>query len=116
MTTTRLQSVFLAGMVNGLLPCGLVYAYLALAASAGDFLGGGLTMALFGLGTLPVMVLLGCGGSLLRRVSRGHVLQVAAWCVVLTGVLSIVRGVGFVQLPGPLEPPGCPMCRDEGRE
>src|SRR6516225_3726472 len=35
---TRLRSLFLGGMVNGLLPCGLVYAYLALAAAMGDML------------------------------------------------------------------------------
>lgn len=41
------------GALNGLLPCGLVYAALALAASAGSPLGGALTMLAFGVGTIP---------------------------------------------------------------
>jgi sulfite exporter TauE/SafE len=104
------RNVFIAGLINGLLPCGLVYAYLALAISAGDMPRGALTMLLFGLGTIPVMVLVGCGGSLLRLTLRRRLVRAAAWCVVLTGVLSIVRGTGFVQLPGVLEPMACPLC------
>jgi sulfite exporter TauE/SafE len=107
---TRLRSVFLAGMINGLLPCGLVYAFVALAASSGDLWRGAATMALFGLGTLPVMVLVGVGGLVLRVALRRRVLTVAAWCVALTGVLSIIRGLGFVQIPGLLDAPGCPLC------
>ncbi len=104
---TRLRSVFLGGVVNGLLPCGLVYAYLALAASSADMATAALVMALFGLGTLPVMVLVGCGGSLLGTACRHQLLRVAAWCVILTGLLSIYRGVALIR-----EPPGsaCPFC------
>ncbi|MCS6850826.1 MAG: sulfite exporter TauE/SafE family protein [Gemmataceae bacterium] len=101
---TRWRSVFLAGMVNGLLPCGLVYAYLSLAASSANLLVGALTMTLFGLGTVPPLALLGAGGQALRRVGP-RLLPLAAWCVVLTGVLCLVRGCGllaewqFFQLP-----------------
>jgi sulfite exporter TauE/SafE len=110
LTATRLRSVFLAGMVNGLLPCGLVYAFVALAASSGDMLRGAATMALFGLGTMPVMTLIGSAGMALRIAMRQRILSVAACCVALTGVLSIIRGFGFVQLPGLLDAPGCPLC------
>jgi sulfite exporter TauE/SafE len=106
----RLRSVFLSGMVNGMLPCGLVYAYLALAASSGDMLRGGTTMALFGLGTMPVMVALGCSGSLLRMPRRFRLLRVAAWCVVLTGILSVLRGLAFLPAGAPFESYGCPTC------
>lgn len=107
----RPRHVFLAGIINGFLPCGLVYAYLALAVSSGTLLGGTATMALFGLGTVPVMVAVGCGGTLLSLSTRRHVIHLAAWCVVLTGALTVIRGTGFVQLPGLLEGPGCPMCQ-----
>jgi sulfite exporter TauE/SafE len=107
---TRLRSVFLGGVINGLLPCGLVYAYLALAASAGDVLRGGATMLCFGLGTLPLMVATGCGGSLLSLGRRRQLLHLAAWCVLLTGALTVARGVHFWQLAEPA--PACPMCRE----
>jgi uncharacterized protein len=108
---TRLRSVFLGGVVNGLLPCGLVYAYLALAASSGGLLPGGLTMALFGLGTLPVLVMVGCGGQVLSVAARRHVFHIASWCVVLTGVLSVARGVGAFRMMGVDDGAECPLCQ-----
>jgi sulfite exporter TauE/SafE len=107
----RWHSVFLGGVVNGLLPCGLVYAYLALAGSSGDMLRGMAVMALFGLGTVPVMVLVGSGGSVLNGTSRRRLLRLAAWCVVLTGLITIVRGVGFLPGFSPDAGPECPLCR-----
>ncbi len=106
----RWSFVFLAGVFTGLLPCGLVYAYVALAASTSNLLAGMATMAAFGVGTMPMMILAGTGSNLLSLAGRRRLLYVAAWCVVLTGVLSMTRGIGFLQLPG--EPPaaGCPLC------
>jgi sulfite exporter TauE/SafE len=111
LSATRIRSLFLAGLVNGLLPCGLVYAFLAVAASTADLWRGAATMTVFGLGTLPVMILVGLGGPLLNLASRRRITTFAAWCVLLTGVLTIVRGLGFVQLPGLLDSPGCPACQ-----
>ncbi len=102
------SAVFVAGLVNGILPCGLVYGYLALAASTGDLLHGAGTMLLFGLGTLPAMVLTGMAGSLLRLPWRRRLFQAAACCMLLTGVLALVRGVGFLAVSGDTE--ACPNC------
>lgn len=104
---TRGRSVFLAGVVNGLLPCGLVYAYLSLAASAGNMFRGAAVMALFGLGTMPALILLGCGGTFLGLAFRRRLLTAAAWCVVLTGLLALVRGWHFLQTG---DPASCPHC------
>lgn len=107
----RTASVFLAGLFTGLLPCGLVYAYLALASSSGGPLFGVATMALFGLGTVPLMMLAGAGGSLLSLAARHRLLQVAAWCVVATGCLAIARGFGFLQIEGLWIGAGCAHCQ-----
>jgi hypothetical protein len=106
----RWSHVFLAGVFTGLLPCGLVYAYVALAASTSDPIGGMVTMASFGVGTMPMMVLVGCGSTLFSLAGRRRVLYIAAWCVVLTGLLSIARGIGFLELTPGAAAAGCPLC------
>lgn len=63
-------NAFLFGMVWGWLPCGLVYAALALAATAGDSLRSSLTMFAFGLGTLPAVMGVGIMTALLTKLSR----------------------------------------------
>jgi len=108
----HLPAVFVAGIVNGMLPCGLVYAYLALAASAGQIGQGALVMALFGLGTLPAMVLTGLAGSLLTHVWRRRIVLVAALCMIATGALSIWRGMAALDFASE-DSAACPMCRDE---
>lgn len=105
-----LHNVFLAGLFTGMLPCGLVYGFVALAASSGDLLAGAGVMITFGLGTAPIMMLTGCGASLLSLAARKNIYRIAAWCVILTGLISIARGAGFVEVPGWFEASGCPMC------
>jgi sulfite exporter TauE/SafE len=61
---------YLFGMVWGWLPCGLVYAALALAATAGDISKSALTMLSFGLGTLPAVMGVGIMTGILTRLSR----------------------------------------------
>lgn len=106
----RWSSVFLAGVLTGLLPCGLVYAFAALAASTSDPMLGAATMAAFGAGTVPMMVLAGTGAQLLSLAGRQKMLTIAAWCVVLTGALSIARGVSFLQVGDKPQVAGCPLC------
>lgn len=110
LTATRPHSLFLGGVINGLLPCGLVYAYLALAASAGGLAPAAATMALFGLGTLPVLALVGCGGQVLSGSTRLTMVRAAAWCLVLTGIVALARGALALQFGEAPEPP-CPFCQ-----
>lgn len=105
--------VFLAGLFTGLLPCGLLYGMLALAASTGSVPAGLATMIVFGLGTVPAMVAAGLGGSVLGIATRQRLHAVAAWCLVLTGVVSLARGVGGLSF-GQEPPAGCPLCTPVG--
>lgn len=101
--------VFLAGLFTGLLPCGLLYGMLALAAATHDVPRGLGTMTAFGLGTVPALVAAGLGGSLLGVAARRRLHAAAAWCLVLTGAISIARGTGHLSFTA--EPPaGCPFC------
>lgn len=107
-----MRYVFLAGMLTGFLPCGLVYAYLALATSTGDMFSGAATMAAFGAGTVPAMVLTGGGATLLSIAGRQRMLRVAAWCVVLVGAISLARGLGVLDMPGWHSSGTCPVCAE----
>lgn len=90
-------NAMMAGVFTGFLPCGLVYAFLALAAATQSMFAGWGLMIAFGLGTVPLMVTTGLGGSLLSLAARHKTLKVAGCCVILAGVLSILRGVGVLE-------------------
>jgi sulfite exporter TauE/SafE len=101
LASARLSHVLVAGVLTGFLPCGLVYGYLGLASSSASIWQGLLTMSLFGAGTGPLMIAAGAGGSLLSLATRQNLLRISAICVALTGMISIARGLHFVQLaPG----------------
>lgn len=106
-----------SGVMTGLLPCGLVYAFLALAVSSGTMLGGMAVMTVFGAGTVPLLTLFGLGTSLVVLSFRQRMLRAAAWCVVLTGALSVVRGAGvFTAKPSADAPPACPFCSHQAAD
>ncbi|MCA9075796.1 MAG: sulfite exporter TauE/SafE family protein [Planctomycetaceae bacterium] len=107
-----LQTSFVAGVLTGFLPCGLVYAFLSLAATTEHVGWGAATMAAFGLGTVPLMVTAGVGMSFVQLATRRRLLQLAACCVVVTGLLTVARGAGFLQNSMGPEPasPACPFC------
>ena len=77
---------FAFGMATGLLPCGMVYAALALSLAAASPFGGALTMAAFGLGTVPALSLLSVSvrrfaakGLWQRRAVAALVLAAGVW-------------------------------------
>jgi uncharacterized protein len=81
------------GVVNGFLPCPLVYAFAAQAASTAAPLPGFLTMTAFGLGTFPAMLLMGGVGALLRPVWRRRGVWLAGSFILVLGLVTIGRGL-----------------------
>lgn len=57
------------GMVWGWMPCGFVYTVLAIATIQADAVGGAATMAAFGLGTTPALLIAGFGAHGLKRLA-----------------------------------------------
>lgn len=114
--TPGARNTFVAGIVTGLLPCGLVYAFVSLAASTGDLLQGAALMSAFGLGTVPLMVVTGCGASLISWAARQRLWQFAAWSVMITGLLTLGRGVAFLRAAPDAEPAACPFCVSRSAE
>ncbi|MFZ0790952.1 MAG: sulfite exporter TauE/SafE family protein [Chromatiaceae bacterium] len=105
------------GVLNGLLPCPLVYAFVAHAAGGGAPLQGLMIMAAFGLGTFPAMLLMGgvgwwaraqgaasagglpqvlsgpAGGRILHSQWRQEGVRIAGVLILLLGVITVARGV-----------------------
>jgi len=86
--TKRPLPTFALGALWGLVPCGLVYAAVAVAATAGSAAHGALVMLAFGAGTLPLMTLLAAlAGPVVGRVTRhAFVRRTAGLFVLLLGV------------------------------
>ena len=90
-----LMSVGALGLLNGLLPCGLVYVSAAGATATGNILNGALYMAAFGAGTLPMMLAIGLGGKLVPLSFRLKLRGAIPVSVFLLGALLILRGMSL---------------------
>ena len=91
----KLHSYFVIGMVNGLLPCGLVYLAIASAAATGSALGGGLLMLFFGLGTIPLMFLLMIAGNYFSAALRYKIRKLVPVFVGVMACVLILRGLNL---------------------
>jgi uncharacterized protein len=81
------------GVLNGFLPCPLVYAMVAQAASTVDALSGCLTLLVFGLGTFPAMLAMGGLGRLLAPGWRRHGVRLAGGFILALGLITLSRGI-----------------------
>ena len=88
-------SLALLGLLNGLLPCGLVYVAGAGATATGGILTGVLYMAAFGAGTLPMMLAISLSGKLVPLTLRLQLRKAIPVSVCLLAVLLILRGLAL---------------------
>jgi sulfite exporter TauE/SafE len=91
----RLTTMIWLGMINGLLPCGMVYIAMAGALATGNLPEAGLFMFLFGTGTLPALLLLGIWGVKAGPRFRQIFRQAAPVLMGLTAILLILRGLNL---------------------
>lgn len=83
------------GLLNGLLPCGLVYVACAGATATGGVLSGARYMAAFGAGTVPLMLAIGLSGKLVPFSLRLKLRKAIPVSVCLLAALLILRGMGL---------------------
>ena len=83
------------GFLNGFLPCGLVYMAVFGAIAAGNALEGSMYMALFGVGTIPLMTLAIYLGNFLSTKIRQYIRRTIPVFIVIIGLLFILRGLGL---------------------
>lgn len=95
-----LYSFYILGLLNGLLPCGLVYFFAVTAASTGSPLWGAFVMLIFGLSTVPALFSLGMFAGVFTKSSmRKTMMSLAAIVVVFYGVYTLYRGYDFIIHP-----------------
>lgn len=89
------RSLFLIGLLNGLLPCGLVYLGIIGAVATGDVMKGALFMTAFGIGTLPAMLSISFIKDFISVKFRNKVKKVVPAFIVIMGVMLILRGMNL---------------------
>ncbi len=89
------KGLLLIGILNGLLPCGLVYLAIAGAIGAGGFVEGILFMVIFGLGTLPMLLFVSILGHVVSLGLRNIINKIIPYLVVFIGLIFILRGLSL---------------------
>lgn len=97
------------GLMNGLLPCGLVYVACTGALASGGIVSGTFYMAAFGVGTIPLMLAIGISGKLIPLGLRLKLLKAIPVSVFLFASLLILRGMalGIPYVSPDLSQPSC---------
>ncbi len=83
------------GMINGILPCGMVFAGLLNAALTGEVVMSGLSMLAFGIGTLPAMMAVAFAANRISGTVRTRINRVVPYLLTVVGLLIILRGMNL---------------------
>jgi sulfite exporter TauE/SafE len=87
--------MFLGGMMNGLLPCGLVYGALLAAFGTGTTQGSMIFMFGFGLATIPSMILLSFFKNAITIKFRQKLSKMLPWWLLILGIWFLLRGMNL---------------------
>lgn len=90
---TDYSSRFLTGILNGFLPCGMVYMALTASLAAGGIWQSASFMVFFGLGTFPFMFAAVLFGNILNATVRNKILKIVPVFMLILGALFILRGM-----------------------
>jgi sulfite exporter TauE/SafE len=109
-----MPALFGIGLLNGLLPCGLVYVACAAATATGDVLSGMRYMIAFGLGTVPMLLAISLLGTKLQFALRFKVQRLIPASLILVGMLLLLRGmelgIPYVSPKLPAQPDAASSC------
>lgn len=89
------KSLFTIGLLNGFLPCGMVYVAIFGAIAMQSVSLGVLYMILFGIGTIPMLTAVIYVSNLLSFSFRGTLQKMIPVVAVVIGMLFIIRGLGL---------------------
>lgn len=89
------KALFITGLFNGLLPCGLVYAALFGALAMQNTFYSAAFMFLYGTGTIPLMTVVVFTASFFKAPLRNSLANAVPYVAVCIGMLFIIRGLGL---------------------
>lgn len=89
------RTLIAIGILNGMLPCGLVYMALAGALATGNIIYSAIFMAGFGAGTLPAMVMASYAAGMITVSTRKKIRKVLPFFLAIMGILLILRGMNL---------------------
>ncbi|MFD2037095.1 sulfite exporter TauE/SafE family protein [Belliella marina] len=89
------KAFFASGLLNGLLPCGMVYIALIASLALQNPLQGAVYMFFFGLGTIPMLIGVMVSGKILSLKIRTKLTKSLPYFAMFIGILFIVRGLGL---------------------
>lgn len=127
MRFTPTRRALAVGLLTTLLPCGWLYAFVVTAAGTASPAAGALVMAVFWLGTLPVMISLGAGVQALAGPLRRHLPALTSIALVAVGLFTLSGRlhapalaqqdavndpVAQLQRINSLDASDCPLCHD----
>lgn len=88
-------AMFMAGMLNGLLPCGLVYMALSASVAATNNFQAILFMYAFGLGTIPMLTAITISKGRISFIRFAHIRKLVPVVMFMFGTLFILRGLNL---------------------
>lgn len=87
--------LFGIGLLNGLLPCGMIFLALTNALLAENPIGSASSMAAFGLGTLPALIGVGFFAQSINQTFRSKLTRAFPYLLSVIGLLVILRGANL---------------------
>lgn len=93
LSRTSPLGLIISGVMNGLLPCGMVYMALALALSQEGPILGASFMLFFGFGTLPALVLLRLGAASINQRWRASLRRLSPVLMTVVALILVLRGM-----------------------
>ena len=99
-----LPSFYGLGILNGFIPCGLVYIFGTFALASGSMISGMIVMAVFGIATIPTLFTFGFLASIIQKSAfRKTALTIASILVIAYGAFSLAKGTMMLVKPEMVE-------------
>jgi sulfite exporter TauE/SafE len=92
-----ISSLYLLGVLNGLIPCGLVYSFALISASTASAFWGAIVMFIFGIATIPSLFFLASLTKFLQKTAWRKIMMILASLLVLGyGIFTLYKGYLFL--------------------